>query len=344
MPAARRITRVHGFGLLACSFLLGNVASAADEPKLIDVVAKTREAIEANRAAAKSVELRGEWHSKGKILKQGKGVLPPKMQPPQPYEISGRFVYLAEESGERKRWEKSIEKNNSSIDFGTARMALKDGIVLDADDPKQGYLRTPRSMDYAQFDFYRDHWEYYNGDNGELAGGIDAFEKDLRAHPEFWSVKTSDDRTLELICEFEDDGYQFRRNVEVRPDWNHLPQRLTGYGDVDKIKAYGEGDVIEWTWKQEPESQVWYPATFKRRGWMIFPDGTVFQEGSTYEVTEVHFNRPIDAARFTFADLGLRPGARVYDMRVDPETAYRFRPSPESPKDVFDELIVTEGK
>jgi hypothetical protein len=76
----------------------------------------------------------------------------------------------------------------------------------------------------------------------------------------------------------------------------------------------------QWCWTYESRSGVWLPKTWTE---------AVHQEGVRNETRTVTFvdnlvNQPVEPAAFTLPRLGVRPGGKVQDRRIQPTIQYRY--------------------
>jgi hypothetical protein len=94
-----------------------------------------------------------------------------------------------------------------------------------------------------------------------------------------------------------------------------------------KEMRWSPGGSHRWEWSHDRASGA-YVIMKKTTVWsMVLANDDVREELITLNVRQARINVSVPAAEFTFAELGLKPGSRVYDMRPTPQVRYRFDPA-----------------
>ena len=145
--------------------------------------------IDANREAARSVVLKGRVSVTRKLVTPAVDPAKSDASSRRPaFEIKGPFTFMADDSGRRKRWNKTYEPKGFGVDEARA---LDGDVVRDAANVERGYLRPTREFLAERsdnLDFYRDHWF---SEDIEPLGTVIRFIKD---HPDQFGIRDSPGR------------------------------------------------------------------------------------------------------------------------------------------------------
>lgn len=271
-----------------------------------ELLNKMQITIEANRSAAESALIKGKIHAIGFIKTKGTVPLSDKVMSYAPYDEKSDFIFMSDHYGEMKRWEADWGEEAIESD---SKFASNGQLILDASDPLDGYIRGTLLSDDLYYDFYKDHWI-------KVATSLEDVVKLAKTNPELWTILPSKGETVILKCRPEGavaDEFDFY--IDLRPDWNYLPSRVTSIGGVN---------VYKFAWKKDPESGIWYISKKQTHIVIKYPNGKVFVQEMTIDVEEAKFNQPFNEKNYTFAGLGLKPDSRVSDMRSEPPQEYVY--------------------
>ena len=253
--------------------------------------------------------IKGVIHTKGYIKVKGTSPLSDKVKAYDPYDEQADFIFASDHYGEMKRWEANWDKD--AIE-SNSKFASNGQLLLDASDASDGYIRGTLLTDDLYYDFYNDHW---------VTASISLEEaiKLSKSNPELWSIVPSKGKEIVLRCRPEGavaDEFDFY--IDLRPDWDYLPSRLT---------SIGGNNVYQFEWKKAKESGIWYISKKHSKITLKYPNGRVFVQEMWIDAKEAEFNIPFDQDNYTFAGLGLKPNSRVSDMRMTPSQEYVYEPT-----------------
>ncbi|MCI0420024.1 MAG: hypothetical protein L0312_12510, partial [Acidobacteria bacterium] len=221
--------------LLVCAHVL-LLGAPSEEEEALKILERVKASIAANRSAAGSVIMRGRCSVDATTFASSSYGPAGK-----PFRNDGTFVYLADNFGEKKRWEQSW--NIPKMPVREQRLASAGSITLNASDAKVGKLGHAAQFDQAlPRDFYRDHW---------AGQDIESLIKHhISSGKSAWKVTRKEGEILTLTCDTIDEGKPYRHVLEVNPNAGYLPIR--------KVE-FGGRDWFTWEWKQEPRTGIWYP-------------------------------------------------------------------------------------
>jgi hypothetical protein len=275
---------------------------------LVTTLRKASAAAQVNRAAVQSIVLDGTCLVETRTRKAGAGG--PAAGGPAPDRRSGVFRYCAADSGQLMRSDYARGgPPNAAMEW---HRSFVNGLVLDAAEADSGYLRRASEFLLANSDnleFYRDHWSDSLGPT--TLGDLVAVATE---HPRRFALATDPgDRRIDVMS---DDGRPTGLSVTFDRDTSLV-----------KEMRWAAGASHRWEWSRDRASGAYVIAKKTSVYPLVLPNGDVREEVITLEVRQARVNVPVPAAEFTFAELGLKPGARVYDMRATPPVKYRFDPS-----------------